>query len=75
MRKRKNFNDFGDVTCKRLLSVSEGCLYTGLGKSTFQKLAEELGAKKKYGKRVLYDRVIIDRAIDTSGEELKGSEA
>ena len=35
--------------------------YTNLGRNNAMKLGEEIGAKVKIGKRVLWDRVKIDR--------------
>jgi hypothetical protein len=74
MRKRKIINDLPDLSNRRLISAVEGCNYTGMGKDSFNKFAHEIGAIKRFGRRVFYDRLIIDRAIDASGEELKGGE-
>ena len=49
---------------KRLLSVEELAKYVGLGRHSARQFAEENGAVKRYGKRVLFDRVVIDRALD-----------
>lgn len=54
---------------KRLLSVNELSVYIGLGRNTARKFAEEIGAVKHYGKRVLFDRVVIDKALDQMGEK------
>lgn len=49
---------------KRLLSVSELELYTGLGRNAARKLAENAGAVRKYGRRVLIDKSALDLALD-----------
>lgn len=54
---------------KRLLSVSEFCLYTGLGTSKGMAWAKEIGAVRHIGRRVLIDRVVIDRVIDEMGKK------
>lgn len=53
-----------DFTNKRLLDASEIAEYTGLGRITARKFAEEAGALRRYGRRVLFDREALDRAID-----------
>ena len=50
---------------KRMLSLEEAALYTGLGLSTCKVWLREIGAVKKIGRRVLCDRLVIDRALDT----------
>lgn len=50
---------------KRMLSMSETETYTGLGRNAARKLAENAGAVRKYGRRVLIDRTLIDKALDT----------
>lgn len=56
---------------KRMLSADELAKYVGLGRHTARQFAEEIGAVKHYGKRVLFDRVIIDKALDQMGEQMK----
>ncbi|MCB7317148.1 hypothetical protein [Lacrimispora sp. 210928-DFI.3.58] len=45
----------------RLMDTEELRAYTNLGRNNAMKLGEEIGAKVKIGKRVLWDRVKIDR--------------
>lgn len=59
---------------KRLLNVSEFCLYTGLGRTKGGAWAKEIGAVRHIGRRVLFDRVVIDRVIDEMGNEGKKSQ-
>ena len=49
---------------KRLLDVKELAEYTGLGLTMAREFGKETGAVYRIGRRVLYDRHIIDRAID-----------
>lgn len=48
----------------RLLDTEELRAYTSLGRNSAMKLGEEIGAKIKIGKRVLWDKVKIDQYID-----------
>lgn len=65
MRKRSlNVN----VDGVRLLSLSEAQLYCGLGKTTTRKWCEEIGAVRRIGSRVLFDRAVIDDAINASSD-------
>lgn len=57
----------GGLSEKRLLDAAEVAEYTGLGRNTARKFAEEAGALKRYGKRVLFDRIVLDKAIDQMG--------
>ena len=54
---------------KRMLSVTEGCAYTGLGRNTFRKYAEQIGAVQKIGSRFLFDKKVIDAALDRVNAE------
>ncbi len=71
MRKRASGTDPADMTGKRLFSLSEGCIYTGTGRTSFRAFAENIGAVKHFGKRVLFDRKIIDAALDSGIQDLK----
>ena len=63
MHKQKS--EFSTYSIKRMLSVSEGIEYTGLGKTTFRSWADKIGATRHIGKRVLFDRVKIDEALES----------
>ncbi len=63
MRKRTVTGNFEGI---RMFSIDEGVIYTGLGRSTFRKWAEEIGAVRKIGTRVLFDRAVIDSALDAA---------
>jgi hypothetical protein len=45
----------------RLLDTDELRVYTNLGRNNAMRLGEEIGAKIKIGKRVLWDKVKIDQ--------------
>lgn len=49
---------------KRLLNRAELCTYIGMGHVRAEEWARKHGALKRIGRRVLYDRVAIDKAID-----------
>lgn len=56
--------DNQSIEQKRLLSIDEVATYTGLGKTRARGLMDEIGATVKYGTRVLFDKKVIDAAID-----------
>lgn len=56
---------FEGLSEKRMLSIDEACFYTGMGKTVCRKWLNEIGATKKIGKRVICDREVIDRALDS----------
>lgn len=52
----------------KLLSEKAAMQYVGLGKTAFRRWAKEVGSRRTFGKRVLYDRATIDAAIDAQAE-------
>lgn len=61
MRERTTTTTIGGA---RLMDTEELRAYTNLGRNNAMKLGEEIGAKVKIGKRVLWDRVKIDQYFD-----------
>lgn len=53
----------------RLLSISQLSQYTGLGKTKARTWADEIGAVRKIGTRTLFDKQVIDAALDSVKEE------
>lgn len=53
-----------NTTTGRLMDTEELRAYTGLGRNNEMKFGEEIGAKVKVGKRVLWDRKKIDQYLD-----------
>ena len=49
---------------KRLLRERELMQYLGVGRSTARRFGAEVGAIVRFGRRVAYDRIIIDREIN-----------
>lgn len=49
---------------KRLLSIGEAGSYLGLGRSKTIEFCNEIGAVIHIGRRVLYDREMIDKALE-----------
>lgn len=54
-----------DFSLKRMLSEKEARIYTGLGRNSVRNLAEKIGAIHHYGRRILYDRWIIDEYFNS----------
>ena len=50
---------------KRYLNIEELMEYTGLSINMAKKLGREAGACRKYGKRIMYDRISIDNYMET----------
>jgi hypothetical protein len=61
MNKKKIVTEIGN---KRMLTTTEAETYTGLGKGLCRKWCESIGAVRKIGTRVLFDKTIIDQALD-----------
>lgn len=53
---------------RELLSILEACEYVGMGRAKFRNWADVIGAVVKKGRRVLFDKKIIDKAIRSDGE-------
>ncbi|MBQ7536287.1 MAG: polyprenyl synthetase solanesyl diphosphate synthase [Stomatobaculum sp.] len=53
-----------DMKKKRLLNTREMQGYIGQGKDLARRFCDEIGATRKFGSRVLFDREVIDRALD-----------
>lgn len=64
----KKQNVSGELKEKRLLNIKEVCIYTGRGQVTARKYMDEIGATRKFGRRVLFDKTVIDAALDKMGE-------
>lgn len=52
---------------KRLLDVREGAMYTNMGMHSFRQWCESIGAVRRFGKSVRFDRHVIDNALDEMG--------
>ena len=50
---------------KRMFNVDELQMYMGVGKGSAIAFAKEHGALKHIGKRVIFDKNLIDKALDS----------
>ena len=57
---------------KRMLSIEELSAYWSLGLTKSRALAKEVGAEMHLGRRVVYDRKVIDAYLDSKIEEGEG---
>lgn len=55
-----------DLSAKRWLNDFEAAVYVGIGRTTFRKWAEQIGCKRRIGRRVLNDKVVIDEALSNA---------
>lgn len=49
---------------KRLLTIEEAAQYLSLGTRNARYWLEEIGASKQFGRRIVYDKHVIDKALD-----------
>lgn len=49
----------------RSMDINALCAYTGLGKYAAKQLADQAGAVIRMGRRVVYDRTMIDSYMDS----------
>ena len=54
---------------KRMLTIEEASPYIGLGLTKSRSLLKNIGAERHFGRRVVYDRKIIDFYLDSLGIE------
>lgn len=57
------------VAEKRLLTIQEASQYIGLGTRNTRSYMEEIGAVRKFGSRVLFDKNVIDQELDRKKAE------
>lgn len=55
------------ISEKKLLSISELCVFLGVGKNLAKRLGTEAGARRAIGSRVLYDRATVEQYVDKIG--------
>ena len=48
----------------RMLTQKQAEAYTGMGRTVLNTFAADIGARRKIGKKVLYDKRVIDAALD-----------
>lgn len=60
-------NKADNYTEKRLLDAKEVCTYVGMGRHGCRAFCEQIGAVRKIGGRVLFDKTVIDAALDKMG--------
>lgn len=53
----------------RMLDVKQLAYYMGIGLTNTRLIGEKTGALKRIGRRILFDRVIIDKYLDELTEE------
>lgn len=59
---------------KRMLHENEAIHYIGLGRNLAREFLENIGAKVYIGRRVLYDKKVIDAALDSMVGKVEGDE-
>lgn len=63
-------NVLGKIEDKRLLNIKEVCTYIGIGQTQARKVMQEIGAVRRFGRRILYDKIVIDTYLDDMGESV-----
>ena len=59
----------GSIAETRMLTIDQACTYTGMGKTTCRKWCEEIGAVRRFGSMVRYDKMIIDQVFEQMDRE------
>lgn len=54
----------GSAQDARMLTIEQAQVYTGLGRCTCRKWCEEIGAARRFGRMMRFDRIVIDAALD-----------
>lgn len=62
------------MTNKRLLNIRELMEYAGLGRNKAIEWGKEIKAEVRIGRRVLYDKSIIDKVLDEMGAVTSNNE-
>ena len=66
MNARKPVSNLLNPVEQRMFSINEAAIYLGIGRSTAIQYLEDIGAKRKIGKRALYDKNIIDEYLNNN---------
>lgn len=48
----------------RLITVKQLMEYTGLSRNTAVRWADKAGARRQFGRRVMYDRITVEKELD-----------
>lgn len=56
------------MDAKRLMTMKELRAYTGMGRTRACQWGKAIGACRHFGSRILFDRLIVDAAIDRMTE-------
>lgn len=54
----------------RMLTQKQAQMYTGLGRTSLTEFARRIGARRKVGRTVLYDKKILDAGLDMLQEDV-----
>lgn len=57
-----------DSNC-RYMSIDNAVTYTGLGTNTLRKLAEDAQAIRRVGRRVLVDKIVLDKYLESQASQ------
>ena len=66
---RKRLVEEQHIEGRRLLNIMEASAYIGQGRNSARRYFDEIGATRKFGRRVLFDRKVIDNALDKMMED------
>ncbi len=58
------FQRITDTEDRRMIVELEAAAYVGMGRSSFREWAKQIGARRKFGRSVRYDKKVIDAALD-----------
>ena len=52
-----------NAACKRYVGIKEGAMLYSLGQHLFSEIAEDAGAKRRIGSRILINVAVLDKYI------------
>lgn len=62
-----------DFLNQRYLSISDGCIYYQLGCNSLRALSDKALATRKVGRRVLIDKITLDKYLEDQAQEESNS--
>ena len=69
-----NVKEYQDIE-PRMLTQKQAETYTGMGRTVLNTFATDIGARRKIGRKVLYDKRVIDAALDALPASIEGPTA
>ena len=56
------------TTSTRMMTTEQACAYVGMGRTNLREWGNKIGAARKFGKSLRFDKKIIDEYLDNLKE-------